>query len=119
MSSPNNIHEIISPAPAGLFYVLLSTMTIPFYLTILNNSHHNTLNINYLNQNKINLLLNPKTESLNKMTPELIKFSIPGGYDHPPQPGRINISEQNILQHETMIHPKLFTLAINTRQYAF
>ncbi|MCB0697991.1 MAG: hypothetical protein KDC07_11535, partial [Chitinophagaceae bacterium] len=102
-----------------LFYVLLSTTTIPFYLTKLNNPQHKTLNINHLNKNKINLLLNPKSELLNKMTLELIKFSIPGGHDHPPQHGRINISEQNILQHETMIHPKLFTLAINTRQYAF
>ena len=68
MPSPQHIQAMTGPAPAGLFYVLLSTTTLLFYLTLLNSFHCKTLIINNLTKLNINSWLNPKTELLNKRT---------------------------------------------------
>ena len=57
----------LSPANAGLFYELLSTNDLSFYLTILNNSHYNTLINKHLRHNHSCSMVNKKARLLNKM----------------------------------------------------
>lgn len=62
----HSIHNI-RPAHAGLFYELLSTNDLSFYLTILNNSHYNTLINKHLQDTHRCVRVNKTACILNKM----------------------------------------------------
>jgi hypothetical protein len=54
----NNIYQQPAPYSMGLFYILLTQVIMPFFLTKVNNHYTNTLNINYLQNTNTNFLLN-------------------------------------------------------------
>ena len=64
-------HKNISAAPqqAGLFYVLLTTVQTPVYLTLLNSFSANRLNINQLIKQNNNFQLNLINTLLNNLRP--------------------------------------------------
>lgn len=54
----NNIYQQPAPYSMGLFYILLTQVIMPFFLTKVNNYYTKTLNINYLQNTNSNFLLN-------------------------------------------------------------
>lgn len=54
----NNIYQQTAPYSMGLFYILLTPATMPFFLTKVNNYYTNTLNIRHLQNTNTNFLLN-------------------------------------------------------------
>lgn len=54
----NNIYQQPAPYSMGLFYILLTPATMPFFLTKVNKYYTNTLNIKYLQNTNTNFLLN-------------------------------------------------------------